>query len=124
MTTGKERIDRVKNIIDDLVEIVGPDRASADKTILYPYSRDASLITGLPDYVVRPLTTEEVAKVVSLAARHKIPIVPRGIGSGLEGGCVPTHGGIVLDMHNMDRILEIDVDSLNVVWNQASPTPI
>jgi len=105
----------VKNIIDDLIQIVGPDRASEDKTVLYTYSRDASLITGMPDYVVRPLNTGEVAKVVSLAARHKIPIVPRGIGSGLEGGCVPTRGGIVLDMHNMDKIIEIDVDSLNVV---------
>ena len=103
------------NIIDDLVQIVGRERASADKTVLYAYSRDVSLITGMPDYVVRPVSTEEVAKTVSLAAKHKIPIVPRGVGSGMEGGCVPVHGGIVLDMRNMDKILEIDTDNLIAV---------
>jgi len=100
------------NIIDELIQIVGQDRASDDRTVLYTYSRDASLITGMPDYAVRPVCTEEVTKVVSFAARHKIPIVPRGIGSGLEGGCVPVRGGIVLDMHNMDKIIDIDTDSL------------
>lgn len=103
------------NIIDELVQIVGQERASHDKTVLYTYSRDASLITGMPDYVVRPVTTEEVAEIVSLAAKHRIPIVPRGIGSGLEGGCVPVHGGIVLDMRNMDKIIDIDTDSLYAI---------
>jgi len=103
------------NIIDELIQIVGQDRASDDRTVLYTYSRDASLITGMPDYAVRPVCTEEVTKVVSFAARHKIPIVPRGIGSGLEGGCVPVRGGIVLDMHNMDKIVEINPKSLYAI---------
>jgi len=103
------------DIIHELIQIVGPERASDDKTVRYAYSRDASLITGMPDYVVRPVSTEEVAKIVSLASQHRIPIVPRGNGSGLEGGCVPLHGGIVLDMHNMDKILDIDTDSLYTV---------
>jgi glycolate oxidase subunit GlcD len=103
------------NIIDELTKIVGPERVSDDTTVLYTYSRDASLITGTADYVTRPVSTEEVSKIVSLASKHKIPIVPRGIGSGLEGGCVPVHGGIVLDMHNMDKIIEIDTESLHAV---------
>lgn len=103
------------NIVDELIQIVGRERVSDDKTVLYAYSRDVSLVTGMPDYVVRPASTEEVAKIVSLASKHKIPIVPRGVGSGMEGGCVPLCGGIVLDMRNMDKILDIDTDSLYVV---------
>ena len=103
------------DIIDELTQIVGRERASDDKTVLYAYSRDSSLIAGMPDYVVRPVSTEEVAKIVSLASQRKIPIVPRGMGSGMEAGCVPVHGGIVLDMHNMDKILEIDTDCLYAV---------
>lgn len=104
------------NIIDELIQIVGRERASDDKTVLYPYSRDVSLdVRGKADYVVRPVSTEEVVKIVSLAAKHKIPIVPRGTGTGLEGGCVPARGGIVLDMHNMNKIIEIDAESLYVV---------
>lgn len=100
------------SIIAELIEIVGPERVSDNKTVLYTYSRDASLITGMPDYVVRPVTTEEVVRIVTLAGKHKIPIVPRGVGSGLEGACVPVHGGIVLYMRNMDKIIEVDTKSL------------
>ncbi len=103
------------SMIDDLAKIVGKGRASDDKTVLYTYSRDASLITGMPEYVVRPVTTEEISQIVSLASKNKIPIVARGIGSGLEGGCVPVQGGIVLDMRNMDRIIEINTKSLYTI---------
>jgi len=105
----------VSTIEDELIHIVGQERVSTDKTVLYAYSRDVSLVTGMPDYVVRPVSTEEVAKIVSLASKHKIPIVPRGVGSGMEGGCVPVRGGIVLDMRNMDKILEINTDSLYAI---------
>lgn len=105
----------MSTIKDELIHIVGQERVSTDKTVLYVYSRDVSLITGMPDYVVRPVSTEEVAKIVSLASKHKIPIVPRGVGSGMEGGCVPVHGGIVLDMRNMDKIIEINTDSLYAI---------
>jgi glycolate oxidase len=102
-------------IIEELIQIVGPERASDDQTILYAYSRDVSMITGKPDYAVRPVTTEEVSKIVSLANKHRIPVVPRGVGSGMEGGCVPIKGGIVLDMRNMDKILDIDTDNLYAI---------
>ncbi|MDD5093488.1 MAG: FAD-linked oxidase C-terminal domain-containing protein [Dehalococcoidia bacterium] len=103
------------NIIDELIKIVGKGRASNDKTILYTYSKDVSIVEGMPDYVVRPKTTEEVSAIVKLAAKNNIPIVPRGVGSGMEGGVVPVKGGIVLDMRNMDNILEFDTDNLYVV---------
>ena len=69
---------------------------------------------GLPDVVVRPSTDEDVAAAVEVANRLRIPIVPWGGGSGSQGGAVPSFGGIVLDLTRLDRIVEVDEDSLTV----------
>ena len=61
-----------------------------------------------PDAVAIPETTDEVSRIIKYAAENRIPVVPRGAGSGLAGGCTPVHGGIVLDMKQMNRIIEID----------------
>ena len=58
--------------------------------------------------VVRPKTEEDVAEVVRLADEHRVPVVPWGGGSGTQGGCLPIHGGIVIDVAGLDRIIEID----------------
>ena len=62
----------------------------------------------MPDAVVLPATNDEVAAVVKLAARHHIPVVPRGAGTGLSGGAVTIRGGIALQLTRMRQILEID----------------
>lgn len=102
-------------MLSQLQQIVGPDRASCDEAELYCYSFDSSYVRGQADYVVRPRSAQEVAAVVKLAAKNKVPIVPRGSASGLTGGAVPVCGGIVLDMTAMNRILEIDSDNMQVV---------
>jgi glycolate dehydrogenase FAD-linked subunit len=106
-------------IIDELRAIVGQDRVTDDPAELYCYSFDSSYIRGNADYVVRPHTTEEVSRIVKIAAAHHVPIVPRGSASGLTGGSVPVKGGIVIDMAAMNRILEIEVDNLQVVIEPA-----
>ncbi|KQC15898.1 MAG: FAD-binding protein, partial [Methanosaeta sp. SDB] len=72
-------------------------------------------VKGMPDCVVRPLSTEEVSKVVALAAEGVVPVTARGAGTGLAGGAVAVQGGIVLDMSGMNRILEMDLANLQVV---------
>jgi alkyldihydroxyacetonephosphate synthase len=67
-----------------------------------------------PDVVVRPRTEEEVAQVVAIADAHRTPVVPWGGGSGTQGGSLPIHGGIVLDLRGLDRIIEIDERSMTV----------
>ncbi|MBN2397324.1 MAG: FAD-binding oxidoreductase, partial [Deltaproteobacteria bacterium] len=62
----------------------------------------------LPDYVVAPKTTEEIQKIVQLANREKIPIVPMGNGMALTGLVIPLKGGIVMDMKRMNRIIEVN----------------
>ncbi|HPW18410.1 MAG TPA: FAD-linked oxidase C-terminal domain-containing protein [Candidatus Aminicenantes bacterium] len=68
-------------------------------------------IARVPDLVVRPGATEEVAAVLRLANEHGVPVTPRGGATGLCGGCVPVHGGIVLSLERMDRVLEVDADN-------------
>lgn len=102
------------DLIDKLREIVG-ERVSAAPTESLCYSSDASQIKGMPDYVVRPMSTEEVSKVVALAAELGVPVTARGAGTGLAGGAVPLRGGIVLDMSGMNRILEMDLANLQVI---------
>ncbi|HII06193.1 MAG TPA: FAD-binding protein [Methanotrichaceae archaeon] len=102
------------DLIDQLREIVG-ERVSAAPSVRYCYSTDASQVKGMPDYVVRPMSTEEVSKVVTLASSLGVPVTARGAGTGLAGGAVPLRGGIVLDMSGMNRILEMDLANLQVI---------
>lgn len=100
-------------ILEELRLVVG-NRVSVSPTELYCYSADASLVNGMPDFVVRPESTDEVSLVLKLAGRFGIPVTARGAGTGLAGGAVPVEGGIVLDMSGMSRIIEIDIDNLQV----------
>lgn len=68
----------------------------------------------LPDAVVRPRTAEEVASTLAAAAAEGVPVVPRGGGSGSQGGAVADAGGIVLDLSALDEILELDTSALTV----------
>ncbi|MFD0959877.1 FAD-binding oxidoreductase [Paenibacillus chungangensis] len=65
-----------------------------------------------PYFIVRPSTTEEVSKVMIICNTYKVPVVPRGGGSGTAGGAATLYGGIVLDVTRMDKIIEIDHKSL------------
>jgi len=68
----------------------------------------------LPDAIVRPRTAEEVASTLAAAAAEGVPVVPRGGGSGSQGGAVADAGGIVLDLSALDEILELDTSALTV----------
>jgi glycolate oxidase len=68
----------------------------------------------MPDVVVKPESATEVAAVMRLANRARIPVTPRGGGTGLSGGAVPVHGGIVLSTERMNRILEVDAENMTI----------
>jgi glycolate oxidase len=93
--------------LEKLKRIVGEDDVSNDVADLYVYSSDASVHQAMPSVVVRPKTIEDVQKIMRYAYKKRIPVVPRGAGSGTSGHSVPIEGGIVLDMKKMNRILEI-----------------
>jgi glycolate oxidase len=65
----------------------------------------------MPEVVIKPETTDQVAGVLEYADRHRIPVTPRGGATGLCGGCVPSLGGIVLSLEKMNRIVEVDMNN-------------
>lgn len=101
-----------KQILEELGEIVGTDHISNEKADLICYSYDATQQSYLPDVVIHPETAGQISQIMQLANRERIPVFPRGAGSGFTGGSLPTKGGIVLSTERMDRILEIDDDNL------------
>jgi glycolate oxidase len=100
--------------IEKLKKIVGNENVSDDMADLYVYASDASVHHSLPNAIVRPNTIEEVQKIMRYANTNKIPVVPRGAGSGTSGHTVPIDGGIILDMKQMNKILEIRPEDMLV----------
>ena len=91
-----------------LEKIAGKEGVLHTPEDLAVYSYDGAFDKGCPDVVVLPRTTEEVSEIVRLAAEKRIPVVTRGMGSGLTAASVPFQGGIALAMTRMNRLLEID----------------
>lgn len=71
-------------------------------------------VHGQADALAFPLTTEEVSALLRYAHDHDIPVTPRGAGTNLVGSTIPTKGGIVLDLSRMDRVLELDRDTMTI----------
>ncbi|MGQ9801253.1 MAG: FAD-binding oxidoreductase [Candidatus Saccharicenans sp.] len=100
-----------QGIIKELVALCGENNVLScrDEVCGYTYDEYVSQWPGCaPEVVVRPGSTEEVSAILKLASEHKIPVTPRGGGTGLAGGCVPVQGGLVLSMQRMNRFLELD----------------
>ena len=94
--------------ITELTLIFGKDHVLTEKEDMIVYSYDAAHVEVLPEAVVFAQTTEQVSQLMRLAYREKIPVTPRGQGSGLSGGSVPLQKGIVLVMDRMNKILDFD----------------
>ncbi len=102
-------------VISRLQEIC-PSRVVTDPEKLVDYSHDESPEKPHPpDALVRPVNAGEIAAIIKLARQERIPVTPRGLGTGLAGGAVPIHGGIVISTELMNRIVEIDTANLMVV---------
>src|SRR6202171_3035734 len=95
-------------VVEELRRVVGREFVIDSANDLRIFERDASIEGALPDAVVLPATTEQVAGVIKAAAKSRIPVVMRGAGTGLSGGAVTIRGGIALQVTRMRRILEID----------------
>lgn len=88
-----------------------------DTERLEPYSRDeipGSHYRHFPEIVVKPGSTDEVSAILKLANQERIPVTPRGAGSGLSGGAVPVFGGIVIAFDRMNKILELDTANMMI----------
>ena len=94
----------------ELRDLLGT-RFSTDSTVRDAHARDASYHRGtLPDAVVFPKTNAEVADIVKTCAKHKIPIIPYGTGTGVEGAVVATEGALCIALNEMNRIRRVNPD--------------
>ena len=110
------------DIADSLARIVGPENLLADADARDRYSADAltpyrayyadAAFDRLADLVVRPADTDQVSRIVALAQQRRVPVIPYGGGTGVMGGVLPVHGGIILDLGRLNRLLCVDENSL------------
>ena len=103
----KKEVNRHQKALDELIRVVGQERVLSAIEDRICYSYDGTKQKVLPDIVVRPRDTNDVSNTLKIANKYEVPICARGAGSGLTGGAVPLMGGIVFDLKNMDRIVEI-----------------
>jgi glycolate oxidase subunit GlcD len=96
------------NALRTLKELLPKGAVFTDRASLLAYEADAGLDRGLADGIVLPGNAEEVERVVRWAKQHGVPLVARGAGTGLSGGAVAEHGGVIVAFARMNRVLEID----------------
>ncbi len=104
-----------KDIIKQLQDIVGSEYCKTSNAELYVYAFDGGIHRKKPDVVVQPQNTAQVQKIVQLANKYKVPVVPRGAGSALCGHSVPIDGGISVDMQRMNKIKDIRMADMFVI---------
>jgi glycolate oxidase len=101
--------------IGKIKDIVGREHVLLDKEALVCYSFDATRYASSPEAVVKPRTTDEIARVVAAACQEGVPVTPRGAGTGLSGGSVPARGGLVLSTERMVSPVQIHKEDLYAV---------
>lgn len=104
-------------MLEELQAIIGRDSIFLRDNEIEEYSRDEMPLSEphAPQVIVKPVDTAAIAALMRFAVERKVPVVPRGGGTGLSGGCVPLYGGIVLSLERMDRIVEIDRENFAAI---------
>ncbi|MCL7452464.1 MAG: FAD-binding protein [Anaerolineae bacterium] len=97
-----------ESIQSELGEIVGNEHLLTSPEALICYSYDGTFHESLPEAVILPADTAEIAQVLELCNRQRIPVIPRGMASGLAAATVPVDGGLILNTVRLNRLLEID----------------
>ncbi len=96
------------SFLKELARIVGEENILTSRRDLLAYSYDATQHQEMPEAVLFPRSAREVSLLMKSFSREKVPVVPRGAGTGISGGTIPIRGGVVLALSRMDRILALD----------------
>ncbi len=97
-------------------QIIGDSYVFVDDENRNKYAHDETEnLHFLPDIIIKPRTAEEISEVMKLCNHHKIPVTPRGAGTGLSGGALPQFGGVLVSFERMNNIIEIDERNLQVI---------
>ena len=101
------------DFLSKVIEIVGAENVFTDKEYLEKYSRDETEdLIFYPEAVARPSTSNQVSDLMRLCNTNRIPVTPRGAGTGLSGGALPVKGGLVISMERFNSIVNIDERNL------------
>ena len=113
------------NFIELFKQIVGDAYVFVDAESLNNYAHDETEnLHFLPEIGIKPRTAQEISKIMVICNMHKIPVTPRGAGTGLSGGALPHLGGVLLSMERMNSILEIDERNLQVITEPGVITEV
>jgi len=113
-----EHIQAFKNI-------VGESGVFVDEEILNSYAHDETEdLHFLPDVVIKPSSAEEISAILKICNQFKIPVTPRGAGTGLSGGALPHLGGVLLSIERLNKIIEIDERNLQVTTEAGVITEV
>ncbi len=105
--------------------IVGAEFVFNDTATISAFAKDETEdLFFAPDLVIKPKTTAEIAAIMKVCNNHKIPVTPRGAGTGLSGGALPRFGGIVLSTERLNSIIEIDAQNLQVTTEPGVITEV
>ena len=125
MFATAERIAITQQLIAAFKKIVGEQFVFTDQESLSHYSHDETeTLSFLPAVVIKPRTAEEVSSILTICNNERIPVTPRGAGTGLSGGALPHLGGVLLSTERMNSILEIDERNLQVITEPGVITEV
>lgn len=114
-----------KDHLEQFKKILGDSYVLADEDNLQHYGHDETEhLLYLPEVVLKPQTTAEIAAIMKICNAAKIPVTPRGAGTGLSGGALPHLGGVLLSSERMNRIIEIDERNLQVTTEPGVITEV
>ncbi|OGI21211.1 MAG: glycolate oxidase subunit GlcD [Candidatus Melainabacteria bacterium RIFOXYA12_FULL_32_12] len=115
MVNVHEKVNISNSVIQKIESILGKDNVLRSIEERYCYAYDATAIGEdlyLPDLVVLPSNKNQVSEILKIANENNIPIVARGAGTNLAGGCIPLKGGIIIHFSKMNKIISVDKDNL------------
>ena len=112
-------------ILSDIQSIVGKEWVITSHNAMEKYSHDETEdLHYYPEVVVKPRTVDEVSRLMQLCNEHLVPVTPRGAGTGLSGGALPTQGGLLLSMERFNEILAIDEQNLQAITEPGVITEV
>ena len=98
-----------ESILKEFQSIVGAEHVLTEKEVLAENAKDYTEdLRFYPDVVIRPTNAEQISSILRICNRERIPVTPRGAGTGLSGGALPVHGGVVIAMNRFNKIIQID----------------
>ena len=125
MGTAAGSVMVTRELAEQFSGIVGAGHVLSDAESLDKYAHDETEhLHYIPELVLKPRTAEEVSAILLICNRHRIPVTPRGAGTGLSGGALPQLGGVVISTERMNTIRHIDEDNLQVTTEPGVITEV